>query len=245
MRKLRDIAYLDTNLEKCTVRFYGINFQEFVKVVPKRLNNILLLTDEYWRGEYNNHSSLYYLKNSQIEKFIEDCEYEVGDFCWVDFDAENSLDLLEPQEIAELLYLGHKQEPLNVLFFDKLKNSYAYCGHDDGWRTLLYCHNISDISEFIVNIIKLDLSNIKRRTIYPISETVKEELLNLSCGGLLIDFHNIAKDKGLISIPLYVIGNSLNMDDMYNEQDKYKYNAKYKGYLKQKNKVWVISDYGW
>lgn len=245
MRSLADIVYLDTNLEKCTIRYSGVNFQEFLKVVPRHPNNILLLDNEYWWGEYNENSDLYYLKNSQIEKFIEDHEYQIGDLCWVDFDEINSLDLLEPQEIAELLYLGHIQRPLNSLFFNKIKNSYVYCGHDDGWRTLLYCRYTSDISEFIVNTINLNLSRIKRRVIYSIPETIKDKLLNLSCGGLLIDFQNIEKDKGLISIPIYVIGSIPNMDDMYHEQNKFKYYAKYKGYLEQKNKVWVINDSTW
>jgi len=234
LRRLRDIVYFDTSFDEFNTRFYGINFSEFLKVSPRKFNNILLLNSEYWRGEYNQNTSLYYLKNDQFEKFIEDDEYSIGDFCWIDFKESSELDTLKPQELAELLYLGHKQCPLNISFFERLNNFYCYCGHDDGWRTKLYCKVKTDISEIISNTVTLNLESFKRRRIYEINTEVKEELLKLSRGGLLIDFSDLVTDRNLISIPFYVIGKDLNMDDMYNNQEKLKYNSQIKGYLKQK-----------
>lgn len=242
MRNLRDIVYFDTDLQENTTRYYGITFGEFVKIVPRELNNILLIKEEYWRGRYNQNTFLYYITDKELERFIQDNEYDRGDLCWVDFDIKDKLDTLTPQEIAELLYLGHKQQPLNTLFYENLKNYYVYCGHDDGWRTLLYCKETRDISEIISNTILLNLEFLKRRKIYALNESVKEELLILSGDGLLIDFHNVITSKNVISIPLYVIGSKLNMDDMYNNQEKLKYDAKFKGWLEQKNKEWILSD---
>jgi len=245
LRILRDIVYFDTSFDEFNTRFYGINFSEFLKVSPRKFNNILLLNSEYWRGEYNQNTSLYYLKNDQFEKFIEDDEYSIGDFCWIDFKESSELDTLKPQELAELLYLGHKQCPLNISFFERLNNFYCYCGHDDGWRTKLYCKVKTDISEIISNTVTLNLESFKRRRIYEINTEVKEELLKLSRGGLLIDFSDLVTDRNLISIPFYVIGKDLNMDDMYNNKEKLKYNAQIKGYLKQKNREWSLSEKSW
>lgn len=245
MRRLRDIVYFDTSLDESSTRFYGINFCEFLRVSPRKFNNILLLNIEYWRGEYNRNTSLYYLKHDQFEEFVEDDEYSIGDFCWIDFEESSELGRLKPQELAELLYLGHKQRPLNISFFERLNNSYCYCGHDDGWRTKLYCKEKPDISEIISNTVILNLESLKRRRIYEINEGVKDELLKLSSGGLLIDFSNLATDRNLISIPFYVIGKDLNMDDMYNNQEKLKYNTQVKGYLKQKNREWSLSEKSW
>jgi hypothetical protein len=245
LRRLKDIVYFDTSSDEFNTRFYGINFSEFLKVSPRKFNNILLLNSEYWRGQYNQNTSLYYIKHDQFEKFIEDDEYSVGDFCWIDFEESNELDTLKPQELAELLYLGHKQRQLNISFFQGLNNFYCYCAHDDGWRTKLYCKEIKDIGEIISNTITLNLDYFKRRKIYEINTEVKEELLKLSSGGLLIDFSDLTTDKNLISIPFYVIGKDLNMDDMYNNQEKLKYNSQFRGYLKQKNKEWYLSEKSW
>lgn len=241
MKEIKDIIYIDTNYENSTIRYCGINFREFLKIVPNHLNNILLLTNEYWLGEYNSNISLYYLRDDQYTKFIKEYDYHYGNFCWIDFEDVKSLDLINPQEVAEILYLGHKQKPLNTLFFDNLKNNYAYCSHDDGWRTLLYCRYIADIAEFTVQTINLCLvQNIRGRKIYLIPVHIKDELFRLSCQGLFIDFKNIVIETKLISIPMYIIGNNLNMDDVYNNQDEHKEKAKIKGYLQQKNKVWSI-----
>lgn len=48
------------------------------------------------------------------------------DLCWIDFCDERKLNLLTPQEQAELLYIGHKKEPIRSPFYHQLQNKYVY-----------------------------------------------------------------------------------------------------------------------
>jgi hypothetical protein len=243
LRKLRDVIYINSNIDKNLVKFYGIQFKDFIKCTPNPINNVLLIEHEYSSEKYHIQSQFMYTTEENIHDLANDDIYNYGDFCWVDFNQETSLDLLEPQEIAELLYLGHKYSPLNSAFFQSLNNQYAYCAHDDGWICLLYCRNIEDFSHVIANYITGKLSTSKRRKIYPFDDELRLKLLENSLSGLLIDFDKIIKTERTIEIPIYQIGKYDDMDEMYNDIKIHRTNSKNKAWLVHKNKKWVFETY--
>lgn len=243
MRKLRDVVYINTDTEKGLVKFYGIQFKDFIRCTPNPIDNALLLKHEYWSEKYHMPSRFMYTTEENISDLIQEDIYNYGDFCWVDFDEEKSLDLMKPQEVAELLYLGHKYIPLESAFFPSLNNQYAYCAHDDGWICLLYCRDIKDFSHVITNYIIRSLSTLKRRKIYQFSDDLRLKLLEISRNGLLIDFDQLIKGYRTIELPIYQIGKYDGMDDMYNDIKMHRNSSKNKAWLVQKNKEWAYETY--
>ncbi len=240
MRRLRDIVYINSNLEDQTVCYYGIEFKEFIPALNKPIDNILLLKHQYWDAEFHYPSRLEYLNTSGITGLTEENVYNYGDFCWIDFEAEDAIDLLEAEEIAELLYLGHLHKPLNSAFSSKLKNRFAYCAHDDGWHCLLYCKDIYDFTHVIASSIIKTVATSKRRKIYPLPDEIKNYLLQLSQNGLLLGFDKIYKDSKTIEFPIYTIGKFTNMDQMYNDLERHIGKSNFRAALVHKNKTWTI-----
>ena len=240
MRRLRDVFYINAFPENKEIVYYGMQLNEFLKCTPVEINKLLILEGEYFGRGFRSKTKLQVVENDEMEEFLGEDIYSYGNFAWVDFEDRDNLEKLEPIEIAELLYLGHMFKPINSPFFEKIQNRYAYLAHDDGWFCRLYCKEYSDFQEIICNKIINTVSTSKRRKIYPFSKEVKEELLNLSKDGLLIDFNNFIKYEKSIEVPIYTIGKFLDMDEMYNNLQANISRAKYSAYLVHKNKKWVI-----
>lgn len=240
MRRMRDVFYINAFPENKEIVYYGMQLNEFLKCTPAEVNKLLILEGEYFGRGFSSKTKLQVVEDDEMEEFLCEDIYSYGDFAWVDFDDRDNLENLEPIEIAKLLYLGHMFKPIDTPFIDKIQNRYAYLAHDDGWFCRLYSREYSDIQEIICNKIINTVSTSKRRKIYPFSKEVKEELLNLSKDGLLIDFNNFLKYERSIEVPIYTIGKFLDMDEMYNDLQAHISRAKYSAYLVHKNKKWVI-----
>jgi hypothetical protein len=239
LRRLRDIFYINGFPENNEVVYYGMEFKEFYKYSPVKVNNILQIKSEYWGSGYSSKCNMTTVREEDMNELLCENIYSYGDFCWVDYDEDKNLELLQPQEIAELLYLGHMFSPVNSPFFESIKNRYAYLAHDDGWFCRLYCQRYSDFSEIIAHKV-IDSVSSSRRKIYPMNEELKHQLLSLASDGLLIDFDNILKDRKSIQIPIYQIGKFIDMDKMYNDKKVHIVRAKYSAMLVYSNKNWKI-----
>lgn len=239
MRKLRDVFYINAFPENNEFVYYGMEFKEFVKYAPVKLNQLLLIKSEFYGSHFSNNTNFYITGKSDLEDLLNDDVCNYGDFCWVDFNSEENVENLKPTEVAELLYLGHKYEPITSPFFEALNNHYTYLAHDDGWFCRLYCRQYKDFAEIIANKIT-DMVKTSRNKIHPVSEEVQNQLLKLAEDGLLIDFNNINKYDRTIEIPIYTIGKFINMDKMYNGLKQHIGRAKYSAKLVHKNKNWTI-----
>jgi hypothetical protein len=240
LRRLRDVFYINAFPESNEVIYYGMQLNEFIKYAPVELNQLLLLSAEYYGTGFQSKTKFEIVEKDEMSEFLKEDIYGYGDFCWVDFNHRENVENLEPFEIAELLYLGHMFQPINKPFFDKIQNRYAYLAHDDGWFCRLYCRQYSDFQEVITNKILGMVSTNKRKKIYPFSIGVKEKLMSMAEDGLLIDFSNILKFNNTIEIPIYCIGKFLDMDDMYNDLYRHINRSKYYAKLVHKNKKWEI-----
>lgn len=243
MRRLRDVFYVNAYPDENKIIYYGMELIEFLKYSPVELNQLLLLESEYYGADTKSKTNFEIIGKNEMEDFLGENTTNYGDFCWVDFDSRENVEKLEPIEIAELLYLGHMMKPLKTPFFDKIQNRYAYLAHDDGWLCQLYCRYYSDFGEIIANKVINMVSTSKRKKIYPLSEDLKNMLLDLAQKGLMIDFSGILKNHdGSIEIPIYCIGKKIDMDDMYNNLNRYISRAKYSARLIHKSKKWAIED---
>lgn len=240
MRRLRDVFYINAFPENNELVYYGMQLNEFIKYAPVEVNKLLILEGEYFGRGFRSKTKLQVVEDDEIEEFLGEDIYGYGDFAWVDFENRDDVEKLEPVEIAELLYMGHMFKPINSPFFEKIKNRYSYLAHDDGWFCRLYCREYLDFQEIMCNKIIDAISTSKRRKIYPFSNEIKAELLNLSKDGLLIDFNNFIKYEKSIEIPIYTIGKFIDMDEMYNNLQRSISRARYSAYLVHKNKEWKI-----
>jgi hypothetical protein len=240
LRRLRDVFYINAFPDTNEVIYYGMQLCEFIKYAPVELNQLLLLAAEYYGTGFRSKSKFEIVEKDEMSEFLSEDIYGYGDFCWVDFNHRGNVENLEPLEIAELLYLGHMFKPIKSPFFDKIQNRYAYLAHDDGWFCRLYCRQYSDFQEIMANKVIDMASTTKRKKIYPLSEDLKEKLMNMAKDGLLIDFSNILKVNNTIEIPIYCIGKFLNMDDMYNDLKRHIHRSKFSARLVHKNKKWII-----
>lgn len=227
---IRDVIYIHLNEKERFVLSYGIEFREFYKVLAETLSSILLLKHQYEDGEFHIHTQFEYVPNNKLAQLAMEDVYGYGDFVWVDFDEPEILDILEGQTIAELLYLGHKLEPLRKPFFQQLNNQYAYLAHDDGWFNKIYYKNMDSFYRLFEDVIankvtdlKLEkvLLGLKKKRLYPsLPNEIVMELKRYMREGMVLSIEKASQTRLKIEIPIWILGDFDNMDDMHEEYEK-------------------------
>lgn len=228
-RDLRDLIYVHLHEKDQYVLSYGIQFFEFYQALSNPLSNMLLLKHRFDDGEFNMHTLLEYVPEEKVAKIVRDDVYGYGDFCWIDFFDKDSIDQLLGQEIAELLYLGHTKQHLRPPFYNRLHNRFVYLAHDDGWFNKTYYRNIMDFFEMVgvaiankMGVVKPEKSflGLRKNRAFPIIP--KELTLILKSAmkeGMVIAFNKMTQTRSRMDIPIWIVGDFDNMDDMYEEFD--------------------------
>ena len=249
---IRDVVYVHINEKERFVLTYGIEFREFYKVLFDTLSSLLLLKHQYDDVEFNSHTQFEYVLQSNLAKLSSDDVYGYGDFVWIDFDETDTLDVLDGLAIAELLYLGHKKEPLRNPFFQTLNNQYVYLAHDDGWFNKTYYRNMDSFYRLFSEVMagkatglktEKALLGMKKKRLYPsIPLDIVSELKRFMREGMVISIQRAYQNRSKLEIPIWVLGDFDNMDDMYEEYEK---NRKQKMDAKltfdKKTKEWQIT----
>jgi len=106
MIKRQDDFYINAYRERREVINYGLEFKDFYQFEPREISNILLLKSNFSGGCFNSSTRLITVNKMDMEELLADDIYGYGDFCWIDFESLESVDNLDPQSLAELLYLG-------------------------------------------------------------------------------------------------------------------------------------------
>ncbi|MFC3884320.1 peptide ABC transporter permease [Bacillus songklensis] len=248
---IRDLIYINGNLNERFFITYGIEFKEFVYSIPSELSNILLLKHQFDESDFHFGTLLDYVEREQIDKLAQDNVYGYGNFCWIDVEELSSLDLLEPHDLAALLYLGHYQKPLHSPFNNKLNNQFVYLAHDDGRFNKTYYRDVYDMKHLMSRIVPLKISSLnhkrfsllRKKSEYPALPLVLvNTLLTLTNDGLLLDFQHMGHTRRDIQIPVYTIGEFLDMDEMYNDLEEHKRTSKLKAnlILNKKDLEWSL-----
>lgn len=226
----RSLVYVHVNETKQYVLSYGIEFAEFTQSLSDLMNNVLLLKHHFDDGDFNRHSLLEFVPKERLKKLVKDQVYGYGDFCWIDFEDEEGLNELSAQELAELLYLGHMKDHLKPPFYQKLRNRFVYLAHDDGWWNKIYYRNKLDFYRMLGEVLagkitetKLEKNLLgikKKRSFPPIHIELLLNMKTMMKEGMLISIHDVERSRTSIDLPIWILGDFDNMDDMYEEYEK-------------------------
>ncbi|ULO06511.1 hypothetical protein H1230_26445 [Paenibacillus sp. 19GGS1-52] len=240
--KTKDVIYMIYNEKEQSLTSMGIEFIDFINSLTNELNNVLLLASGYTGEDFHYGLRLEYLRKEHLSDLYKENVHHYGDFCWMDFDNVASLDNLEPQEKAELLYLGHYKEALSSPFFEKLNNKYVYLAHDDGWFNKVFYKDKNDFIDVLRRLISNRLKSYKKN-VAPLSHDVGEQLALLAKDGILVDLYRVIKSRNSLEIPFSVIGKIMDFDDVYNNMERHKAKANLEYWLMYKNNEWMIMSY--
>ncbi len=224
---IRDLIYVHLNQTDQYVISCGIEFAEFATVFSDSLNHLLLLKHGFDDAEFNMHTLLEYCPEDQISKLAAENVYSYGDFCWIDFLEEDVLNELSGQEMAELLYLAHHKHHLKIPFYNKLGNRFVYLAHDDGWFNKIYYRSFKDFFLLLSEVISSKLGDLKpeksllglrkKRNYTPVNKEILLSLTPFIKEGICISLRDADVQRTRVEIPIWVIGDFDNMDDMYEE----------------------------
>ncbi|MCJ8008489.1 hypothetical protein ACFFF5_16755 [Lederbergia wuyishanensis] len=224
----RELIYVHMNQTDHFVLSYGIEFTEFISGIPHPIQNALLIRHKLKDSHFNMHTMLEYVDQEMIEKLVQEDINSFGDFCWIDFKEEEHLNLLSGQEIAEILYLGHIKEHLRIPFYGKLKNYYAYLSNDDGWFNKTYYKNWDLFFTMLGSTIAIKMNNQKEKSLLfrvkkKNTPAIPKEILNpfsdLMKEGIVISIEKAVRTRLTIEVPVWVIGDFFDMDEMYEEYE--------------------------
>ncbi len=224
----RELIYVHMNQPEKFTLTYGIEFTEFLKGLPVKLSNLLLLRHNFADGHFNMHTMLEYVDLEMIPKISDEDVYGYGDFCWIDFEEEDNLDQLNGQELAELLYLGHVKDHLRSPFFGKINNQIVYLAHDDGWYNKTYYRSWNDfyfmlgttISEKLNNKKeKFNFSLRKKKIIPPVPTEIIESFTSNMKEGIAFSIELSVRNRLQIEIPIWIMGDFYDMDAMLEEYE--------------------------
>ncbi|MDF2675669.1 MAG: hypothetical protein K0R09_3941 [Clostridiales bacterium] len=179
--------YLKLNADTNNIISSGLSFNEFVNGIIDKPTNMLILSGHPKECHWHDDLHLDYITNDQLDSFYNEKVYDYGDFCWVDFDNVESLNSITKTQLAELLYLNHKQEVMNTFQFDNLKNKYVYIAHDDKHWVSIYMKNIKSYMHVVEHKLITELKG-RRKSIAPFPTEIIDKLYNLSLEGLIFDF---------------------------------------------------------
>ena len=86
MRRLRDVFYINANLEEQYFIYYGMEFHEFIQYCPVNLENLLITDGQYIANGFNDHWFFETAvgKEGILELAREDI-YGLGNFHWIDY----------------------------------------------------------------------------------------------------------------------------------------------------------------
>ncbi len=245
MPKTRELIYVSFTEEENKVISYGIEFNEFMNCLKSKPKNILILEGDYWGSEFDFTTRCHVCVENEIEAFIAEEVYNYGDFCWVDFQYFNKLKAMSRSEVAELLYLGKLQQPVNSPFFEKLENRFVYLAHDDGWRNMIYYRDLQDYGYILNKLICYKLQKVHGKIVNLLGDKIVKELVELSKSGLAIDFDRLYEDRdeGSFEVLMYGLGTMTDMDAMYEDYERYKAKASHRKSLEYVNGEWFLRDY--
>jgi len=222
-----ELLYIHLNDRDQYVLSSGIEFFDFARSLSDSLNYILLLKHQFEDGDFNSHTLLNYASEDHFGKLMDENIASYGDFCWLDFEELEGLNVLTAQEIAEILYLGHTKHHLKLPFYNQLGNRFAYLSHDDGWFSKVYYRNMNDFYRMLSQVISAKITSHKteknllglrrKREYPPVSKDILKSLTNVFKEGAVFSLKKVEQNRNRVDIPLWVIGDFTNMDDMFDE----------------------------
>ena len=106
--------------------------------------------------------------------------------------------MLTPQEQAELLYIGHKKEPLRSPFYHQLQNKYVYLSSEEEKVSKIYFRDLKDVLKLITQVFNGVIQEKERPTTFWRRKV--SNLVPFFTEEMIRNFHEDVKDGVLFSI---------------------------------------------
>lgn len=155
---MRDYLYIWHDSEHQFVVTSGLEFKDFQQGLSAT-GGVVLIDHQSDTATYDHVSGFHFTPSSALSELIAEDIYSWGNFAWADY-ATVSLPSLPKEEIAELLYFGHKAEPLCGNALTHLRNNFLGYAHDDGWYLKLYYKDWDKIEQLLTAAIPTPLGRL-------------------------------------------------------------------------------------
>lgn len=232
-------VYIKIFEDKSYIHTSGIEFIDFINGMQLKNTNFLILKGFPQNCKYSRKLCLEYVTKKLADKFIKEDVYRYGDFCWLDYEDDKALSKITKDELAQMLYMGHKMEPFNNFRFTCLNNKYAYICHDDGWWNNVYMENTNNYKNVIAYILAKKLKGRKRNINLP-DDILLDKIMNMCKEGAFIDFEKSDSE----GVHIYTIGNIQTTDDLVDKIDRIRKRMGYSGeyiWYESRKKIWQYS----
>ncbi|TDQ40476.1 hypothetical protein [Aureibacillus halotolerans] len=246
----KTLFYVLSHPEQNMLFTHGMTFKDFHSHSLYPLSQLLLLASEGGQTDVNLHTLLPLINEDTLHLLHE--QKEGGRLCWVDFDDIDSVNSLSDNELANLLFLGHKMSPVRSAFSPVLHNRFAFLTHYDGFLNKLYYKQSKDFTYFLSQFIsaqvqknslkKLPIPGFRKQAVPSLPDSLAEHLFELSRDGLVIHFAEITSSRTQLSVPLWLAGRYTNMDEMRDTAVQKREASAYKATLvfQKKKREWAI-----
>lgn len=187
---------------------YGISITDFLAGIKKLPNNVLSLEEVDPAQEIDIYSGFnMYIGKKQVENFL--LGHSAKGLQWIDFDHSFDLESLTPQEVAEMLYLGHAFTHLKSPFYYKLQNDFVYLTLPNGankiyYRYLpLFYHVLSkSLTRHLTDAYREKRTFFLRKQVAQLPVGTAKQLVTLLVGGAVFDFGNTQIHGQELSVPV-------------------------------------------
>jgi len=145
---MRDYLYIWHDTAKQMIVASGIEFRDLIPYLKTR-GGVVLIEHRSETAFLDRDSGFHFASRSGLLKLSEEDAASWGEFAWVDYAAE-AFPLIPAEEIAELLYFGHKAMPLRRAVLPSLGNQFMGFAHDGDWYLRLYYANWKQMADLLI-----------------------------------------------------------------------------------------------
>lgn len=210
MKKEKQLIYLKTNPVEREYICMGISVYDIWKAIKATNTDIILIKSDELGDECINNFEI--ICEDNIDSFLS--KYRYGDLCFMDCNNREKMCELNDNEIAEMLFIGHMNRPLNSPFVKKIGNRIVYIGHDNDYFCKLYCVNNNDF----YNVLNIKIQSYIHKK-YKANIRLEYSFIEECIKGLLIDLDDIYINNKNVVMPYYIIGFFNNMDKIINRSE--------------------------
>ncbi|ATO54638.1 hypothetical protein MK904_05225 [Loigolactobacillus coryniformis] len=204
-----NVVYVHLETVSNLILSYGISLQDFAGALQRVPHHLLLLTPVDLDDDVDPHTGFNVISGAPaIAAYFTDPHLTTHK--WIDFAHELYLDQVTPNEVAQLLYLGHAYTHLESPFYYKLQNDYVYLDLPDGTVKTYYRH-LPQFYAVLNRSLKRHLQEkypdmrflFRRRSlIQDIDPVILQQLQPLFIDGALFSFEDIDSRQKEIHIPI-------------------------------------------
>ncbi len=195
MHKVRDLIYIGPTPHSKAFQLHGITFREFVLGAPRPLN-LLLLRTKFLEASWDAGTQFEFVEDERLDILLKEDIYDYGDFWWMDFKSQACLNTLSKADIAAICYLAHTGQPFRSPFLPKLRNTFIYQGHDDGWYLRLYCRKTSSLERILASVLGYKFRVLAKQSGAPdVPLPVCRNILQHANEGVLIALRDMAHSE--------------------------------------------------